>query len=148
MHSNALKIEPTGSSDYGPCECCGNFSRKVWGSINAGSKAVAVYYVHWTLTRVHDHGANFDLVLGPWGAGTSPADRAIVAVAFRIVDGGPSFMVIDAGSRPIAKDNQLASTALRRDQVIGTPLATEVFVMLDAIWTGDSRIVELTEKLT
>jgi hypothetical protein len=105
-----------------------------------------MYYVHWTPTQIREHGANFDLVLGPWGEETSSADRSVVAVAYRLIDGGPQFMVIDAHGRPAFKSGDLAATALRRDQVIGTPLAAEVFAALDAIWLGDKRIGELTGK--
>jgi hypothetical protein len=118
-------------------------SRTVWGYLHRADNPVAVYYVHWTLGRV-DHGANFDLVVGPWDEGTLPADRAVVAVAFRWMPNGPQFMVIDAEGRPAAKPGALANRALRRDQVIGTPLAAEAFAMLDAIWLHDRRIGELT----
>lgn len=57
---------------------------------------------------------------------------------------GPQFTVTDAEGRPAAKPGALADRALRRDQVIATPLATEVFAMLDAIWLNDKRIGELT----
>jgi hypothetical protein len=145
MKRETFTIEPTGTSDHGPCECCGNRSRTVWGTVHSGQSARAVYYVYWTLTRVRDHGANFDFVLGKWGHGATPADRQIVSVAFRVIDGAPSFMVIDAEDRPVAKSDALATCALRRDQVIGTSLAAEVFAMLDAIWIADARIAELTD---
>jgi len=147
MPPGALTVEPTGSNDHGRCACCGCRSRTVWGNVHAGPRTAAVYYVQWTLTRVHDHGANFDLVLGPWGNGTSPADRRVVAVAYRLIEGGPQFMVIDAAGRPAAKGGKLAAKALRRDQVVGTPMAAEVFGILDAIWLGDGRIAELTGKV-
>jgi hypothetical protein len=147
MALEAFIVEAVGSNDHGPCECCGNRSRTVWGCLRSGGRLVASYFVQWTLTRVHDHGANFDLVLGRWGEGTSPADRKIVAVAYRIIDGAPQFMVIDAADRPVAKSGKLAAAALRRDQVIGTPLATDVFAMLDSVWLSDDRIGELTGKV-
>ena len=147
MPPQEFTVETSGSNDYGPCECCGNRSRTVWGYLRRGGYPIAAYFVQWTLTRLHDHGANFDLVLGKWGEGTSPADRQIVAVAYRIIDGGPQFMVIDAANRPVARNANLATTALGRDQVIGTPLASEVFAMLDAIWLGDRRIEELAGKV-
>ena len=65
-------------------------------------------------------------------------------MAFRLIDGGPQFMVIDAARRPLAQGDKLATTALRRDQVVGTPLVVEVFDILDAIWLRDDRIAELT----
>ena len=143
MQTNDITVETDGSNDSGPCRCCGNMSRTVWGYLSHAENPLAAYYVHWTLGRV-DHGANFDLVVGEWGEGTSPKDRAVVAVAFRWMSNGPEFMVIDAEGRPAAKAGALADRALRRDQVIGTPLAAEVFAMLDAIWLNDQRIGELT----
>lgn len=119
-------------------------ARGLCGATFMPARAVAAYYVQWTRTRVHDHGANFDLVIGDWGAGTTPQQRCIIAIAFRIIDGQPQFMVIDAADRPVAKDDTLAATALRRNDVIGTPIASEVFAILDAIWLGDERIVELS----
>jgi hypothetical protein len=93
---------------------------------------------------VHDHGASFDLVIGKWGHGSTPEDRSIVALAYRIINGQPEFMVIDAAGRPIAKSGELSKRPLRRDEVIGTPLAKEAFAMVDAIWIGDDRITELS----
>jgi hypothetical protein len=142
MQPNVINVELDGSSDSGPCSCCGNMSRTVWGYLYHANKPIAAYYVHWTLGRV-DHGANFDLVVGSWGEGTSSKDRAAVAVAFRQAANGPQFMVIDAEERPAASAGALANRAMRPDQVIGTPLATEVFAMLDAIWLCDPRIGEL-----
>src|SRR5262245_57187466 len=89
MPPTSFTVEPSGSSDHGPCECCGNNSRTVWGNVHAGPQVVAVYYVQWTLNRVADHGANFDLILGPWDSRAFAADRCVVAVAYRLIDGGP-----------------------------------------------------------
>jgi hypothetical protein len=35
-------------------------------------------------------------------------------------------LIIDSADRPVAKGGELATNALRRDQVIGTPLAKDV----------------------
>lgn len=141
----AITVETGGASDYGPCDCCGNMSRLVWGDLYDAGLKVSTYFVHWTLGRL-DHGANFDLVIGRWDDRSSPKDRRVVAVAYRLMDDGPQFMVIDGKGRPVAKDESLAASALRRDQVIGTSLAPAVFAMLDAIWLGDRRIAELSGK--
>jgi len=53
-------------------------------------------------------------------------------------DGTPALMVIDAHGRP-AENGSLANTAMRRDDVIGTPLAAHVFAMTDAIYEQDDR---------
>lgn len=60
----ALRVEPAGVNDYGPCECCGNNSHCVWGFIHDSQGPLASYFVRWTLGRTLDHGANFDLILG------------------------------------------------------------------------------------
>jgi hypothetical protein len=51
-------------------------------------------------------------------------------------------MVIDSGHRP-ANTSQLCGRALKRADVIGTPLASEVFQLVDAIWLQDARIAEV-----
>jgi hypothetical protein len=135
-------IEPTGSNDFGPCSCCGDNSRSVWGFIHHGDTGEAAYFVHWTLRHVQLHGAHFDLALGRWGEDSSSNDRFAVSLEFRRTGQGPQFMVIDATDRPIAK-GELVSRALRREEVIGTPLAQQVFDIVDAIWLQDQRIEEI-----
>src|SRR5262245_21307709 len=120
--ARSLEIEPTGSNDYGPCACCGNMSRCVWGFVHSPTRSVAAYFVHWTLPRVADHGASFDLIIGRWGAGASPADRSVVSLAYRLEETGPSFMVIDATDRPSATGG-MADHVLLRSDVIGKPIA-------------------------
>jgi len=139
----AITVETDGTSDSGPCECCGNMGRTVWGYLYDSGRPIAAYYVQWTLGRI-DHGAHIDLVTGTWGGQSSPKDRSVVAVTFRWMSSVPQFMIIDAQERPAAKAGSLAASAKRRDEVIGTPLASNVFAMLDAIWHSDERISELT----
>jgi hypothetical protein len=146
MPSQTITLEPAGANDAGPCDCCGTMTRTVWGYLYDAGAPLAAYYVHWTPGRI-DHGAQFDLVMGKWGDQASPKDRSVVSVAFRRAPTGPQFMVTDAAGRPAATPGVLADTALRRDQVIGTPLAPAVFAMLDTIWLHDPRIAELTQPL-
>ena len=51
-------------------------------------------------------------------------------------------MVIDATERPIAAGD-LVGRALRREEVIDTPLAKQAFDIIDAIWLQDQRIEEI-----
>jgi hypothetical protein len=136
-------LEPTGSSDFERCECCGKRSRTVWGLARRDGDADAAYFVHWTLGQLASDGAHFDLILGRWGEDATPADRYAVSLEYRRTDRGPAFMVIDATTRPIAR-NELVGRALRRDEVVGTALATRVFELVDAIWLKDRRISEVT----
>jgi hypothetical protein len=138
---DALSIEPLDFSDFGPCECCGNMSRTVWGGIHHQHQLIAAYYVQWTLNRP-DHGANFDLVLGSWDEGSSPKDRQAVSLAFRVIHGQPQFMVIDAADRPTG-ERDVAHFALSRAEVVGTKFAEDVYAMVDAILAHVKRIAEI-----
>ena len=113
-------IERTGES-RGLCDCCGGESRSVWGLVYDGENACAAYWVHWTIGHLTDTGANLDLVLGPWGDGTSAQDRVAIALVHRQQpDGKPALMVIDAHGRPSA-DGTLATGAMRREEVTARP---------------------------
>ena len=137
-----IQIEPDGSNDAGPCSCCGDMSRVVWGYAHDGEATVAAYFVHWTPGAVESHGANFDLVLGRWGADSDARHRFLVALEFRVTEDGPSFMVIDSAGRD--SDNpELVGRALSREQVIGTPTADLAFAVVDAIWLQDQRIADV-----
>jgi len=139
---NELTIEPSGSKDFGPCECCGGQSRTVWGHAHGPAGTVAAYFVQWTLGQVDRHGAHFDLIIGKWGTGANRSDRFSVSLEFRRTDKGPSFMVIDSGGRPVASSN-LVGKSLAREEVIGTALAQVAFDIVDAVWLQDDRIAEV-----
>ena len=56
-------------------------------------------------------------------------------------------MVVDASETSIAS-NPLVGRALKREEVVGTPLAQEVFELVDAIWLEDANIAEVTDPAT
>ncbi|WP_022724245.1 hypothetical protein [Rhodopseudomonas sp. B29] len=125
----------------GRCDCCGHVSREVWGTIETDEEAVAVYSVHWTIGHIPDLGAEIDLLIGRWGDGTSAADRVAVRMHHFIGPTGPAVMVQDAS---LARGREaLAATALKRDDIIGTPRADEVFALYDALALQDCRLAEL-----
>lgn len=133
-----LIIEPDNERTFGPCQCCGNMTRRVWGYVNRGEAIVAAYFVEWTPGHV-ERSANFDLILGRWGPDAGPKDRKAVAVVFREIETGPAFAVVDATDRPVAA-SPLVSEALNRQQVIGKPIAETVFAVCDTIFLQDPRI--------
>ena len=138
MSGDELTVEKLDESS-GLCECCGSTSRSVWGLVHRGNKAVAAYWMHWTVGHLEENGANLDLVIGEWGDGASAEERAVVALEHRQeADGSPALMVIDSAERPVARSN-LAKTALSRADVIGSPLADQVFAITDAIYSQDER---------
>ena len=123
----------------GHCDCCGNDSRCVWGMVHDGDVTLAAYWMNWTVGHLSEPGASLDLMLGRWGDEASVDDRVLVSMVHRQQpDGTPALMVIDAGDRPAAK-GELVGTALTRADVVGTPLAAQVFALVDAIYEQDGR---------
>ncbi|MEN3950944.1 hypothetical protein [Iodidimonas sp. SYSU 1G8] len=140
MDGRSLAVEQTGAST-GHCDCCGSTTRRVWGEVHAADGIVAVYYVGWSEGRP-DHGAAFDLIIGKWGDGATSEDRAAVSLDFRVSEARGAFMVVDAPGRRIAV-SELAGSALTRSEVIGTPLASQVFALIDAVYMKDARLDEV-----
>lgn len=137
-----IKVEPSGSTELGVCDCCGRSSRSVWGFVYAEGHSLAAYFVHWTVGHVPDQGASIDLILGEWGEGATEDKRFAVALAYRLMDSGPSMMVIDAEAR-LASSNPLVGRALSRGEVIGTHFAEDAFAIADAVLAQDDRVAEL-----
>ena len=137
-----LVVEPTEGKDFGPCPCCGGITRRVWGFLYREGQAEAAYFVEWTLGHVARHGAHVDLIIGRWGEGAGRSGRFAVSLEYRHTETGPWFMVIDAGSREVSR-SELVGRSMSREEVIGTPLAKQVFEMVDAIWLNDDRIEEV-----
>ena len=136
--SETFTIERLDES-HGHCDCCGQESRSVAGLVFNEAGPCAAYWMHWTAGHLSETGANLDLVLGRWGEGTNVEDRfAVALVHFEQDDGSPALSVIDAQDRPAA-NGKLAASGLRRDEVIGTPLAQQVFAITDAIYEQDGR---------
>jgi hypothetical protein len=129
------------SESFGTCECCGRTSKKIWGDLSANDNTLAVYFVQWT-SSAPEHNPNIDLVIGSWRDDAQPQNRALVSLLFRPSANGGSFMVIDGQDR-LASMQDLCSRAMRRVEVVGTPLAQEVFAPVDAIWLTDARIAEV-----
>ena len=86
-------------------------------------------------------------MLGRWGVGTTAADRFAVAVRYRNDTEASGFMVVDADQTSIAT-HPLIGRALRRESVVGSPIAKEVFDLIDFIWLNDVRISEITDART
>ena len=141
-HDVPLTIEPLGDATFGPCACCGLPTRRVWGFAHLADRAEAAYFVQWVPGAVGEHGAAFDLILGRWGEGTGPGDRAAVSLVFRRSERGPELMVVDARGRHHVRDHVVA-TALDRAAVLGSPMAARAYAVVDAVWLQDDRVREL-----
>jgi hypothetical protein len=141
-----FQFEERTVTDYGPCECCGDLSRSASGMVRLDDEPYAVYQVHWTNQQVGRHGAEFYIILGQWGDGTTAADKFAVALHFFVESDRFGFMVVDADQTPMAS-HPLVGRALPRESVIDTPLAQEVFKLVDAIWLEDENISEVTNSV-
>ena len=133
---NATPWEESG----GTCACCGRTSKTIWGDLSTTDAALATYFVQWT-AGAPEHDVNLDLVIGAWGEGTGSNDRFLVSVLYRPASGGGSFMVVDGDTR-LSSKRDLCGRAMKRAEVVGTPLASEVFSLLDALWLTDPRIAQ------
>lgn len=134
-----FEVEETGS-ESGYCECCGNTTKRVWGFVYRFGEPVGAYFVGWT-QGMPDHGAAFDLILGDWSVSAADSDRYSVSLDFRLIDGSPQLMVVDADDRmPPGNDDSPFGTAFKRSDVIGTSLAAQVFAIVDAIYMSGSAV--------
>lgn len=125
----------------GTCACCGRSSKTIWGDLSVAEATVAVYFVQWTL-GAPEHPPNIDLVIGPWGEGTSADDRVLVSLLFHPSSAGGSFMVVDGEGRR-ADDRSICKRAMKRVEVVGTALADEAFALVDSLWLSEPRIGEV-----
>lgn len=139
-----LDVEYFDSSE-GTCECCGTTTRGVAGLVHDhdAERTVASYTVRWTVGHLAEHGASVAVVLGSWGDDSTAEDRIAVRLSYGwTLSGTIAFSVMDAELGNLAP---IAGAALGRSEVIGTPLARNVFNVLDAIWLQDERLSYLSE---
>jgi len=139
-----LVINPEDERTFGPCTCCGNMTRRVWGYVTQDEATVAAYFVEWTPGH-EENAANFDLIIGRWGEDAGPVSRKAVALDFRQLDTGPAFRVINAKDRPVGT-NSLVGEALNKEQIIGEPIAQTIFGICDTVFLEDHRISTLRER--
>jgi len=77
-----IEVEPTEESG-GHCDCCGHQTRTVWGHVHEDQGTVASYFMQWTVgASLERHPANFDLVYGQWGDGSSSSDRCAISLLY------------------------------------------------------------------
>jgi hypothetical protein len=136
-----VELEP-GESAQHHCVCCGGVTQTVWGYIYVEGGARAVYYATWT--REHpERGFEVAISIGGWGEGADPRNKRLVVLEGRFLETGLTFCVRDAaGSRWAA--HSLLGQPLAREDVISTPLAAELFHLVDHLVVDDPRVREFT----
>ena len=133
-----IQITVVDEATAGPCACCGSMNRTVSGEARVDGLQRATYYVQWKIERALED-AVFFIILGPWDRDV-PAERVAVALKCRMTKRGPGFMVINAANSSWGAAGKRAGTHLQRDQVVGTPLAADVFAIADEVMYQDSRV--------
>lgn len=138
--THALEVEPNGESG-GHCDCCGHETRTIWGYVHKGEQTLASYFVQWT-RNAPTHFPNIDFLVGTWGH-DNINDKKLISWQYN--PASPSFMVIDSTTRPLAKSQLCARALTREDVKSNSSLMASTAELLDAIWLGDPRILEVQE---
>jgi hypothetical protein len=137
-HPSPYQIEAMESAEA-HCDCCGRLTRAIYGYIHNGQSTIAAYFVRWTVGDLVGHPPSIDIIYGLWGEGATANDRVLVSLAHVETEDGPSVTVLDAMDDPAAHRG-LAGNILRRDDVVGKPLSTLVFGLVDAVYLQDARL--------
>lgn len=104
-----------------------------------------MYYVHHTVKVLDDaHAPLIDIVAGPWGESAKASDRVLATIA--VHPEGAGVMVVDAHGRPLDK-RDVCGRALARVEVVGKPIAAELFAYVDTIMLQDTRMHEVFQLL-
>jgi hypothetical protein len=131
-----LEIEPAGEAS-GVCDCCDTRSSRVWGFVRKDGGRHVAYFVQWTEGHLREYGATWDIVLGRWGDGAAAEGRCVARLACRFDDDRSGLMVIDAR---LDGFEDLANRARARSDIIGSPLAEDIFAICDAVILQDERV--------
>ena len=111
------------------------------GFVYADGAPRAAYLVRWAPGRPQ-HDAEIGVSFGGWGDGQSEADRQLVALRHRVLNGGPAFMVVDGQDSPWTGDTVLGRPLSRTEALAS--LAKEAFSVVDAVGAQDARVAKWT----
>ncbi len=127
------------SFSLGICECCQNETASVTGFLYDKFDNWVAYNVCYT-KGVPDHGAEFTLITGQWGEGSSPNDRYVIVLDYYPNSG---FMVAENCFERKGQIVSAATNFVDRDGVIGTDFASTLFMIVDAVYMKETRLNEI-----
>lgn len=130
-----FEVEPTGEKND-VCDCCDSKTQHHWGFVHSDASTIAAYFVRWAIDRP-DHGAWFNIIIGPWGEKSDPAYRTHVSLEFKLIHGQPNFMVQNS-NEAIQDFRSVAGNGSLRDDIIGTELAPHIFAIIDAVYMSEN----------
>lgn len=134
-----LTIEPGDVNTTGHCDCCGTESRMARGFVYSDDDAYAVYFVRWAKGHVAKNGALWNVIIGPWSEEATREQRFIAQLRYLAGEEG-GFVVEDAEAGEMSN---LATNLLKREDVIGRPIAKQIFDICDAVYLQDEHLGEL-----
>src|SRR5918999_3470200 len=140
-----IRIAPLNQSVHGPCSCCGDTTRTVWGEARVDGAIRAIYYVRWSPEHLDEH-AVWLMYIGRWGD-APPAERVAVALYCRSHGHWPGFMVVDARHTPWGEGVARLGQPLRRVDVVGQPIGVEAYAIAEQVLIQDSRVSELMQTM-
>ncbi len=126
----------------GICPCCGTDTACTRGDVELDGRQVASYLVKWTVGHP-ENGMGWLVSLKH--PDTGPA--VCIKVGYSFEHG--SFMVRhrDEELGWIEEDFDGFGPVLDRNEVIGTPLATKLFEVLDDLWLTDPYVVDFAASV-
>jgi|SRR5580765_3952745 len=126
----------------GVCPCCGSDTACTHGIVEKDGQRIASYLVKWTVGNP-SHGMGWLISLP-----SQPSGRE-VSVSLGYSFEHHSFMVRHLNDYPWDADDLSGfGEMLDRDQVIGTPLAEQVFAVVDDVWLSDPYVQDFVALAT
>lgn len=123
-----------GERSYTNCDCCSSVTTALTGDVSCPDGWLADYVVRWTDSHP-ERGAAFTLMMGDWSDDAPSTARWIMRADFLKSEDG--FMIANARDEAAAPE---IATYLNRDDIVGTPFASDCFAIIDAIFMKDSQM--------
>lgn len=123
-----------GEVEHTACNCCGRPTTVVTGYLEVGALSAGWYTIGVT-HDTRDHLPLCRLYIGDWTEHATPDERWGIRIG--IAPDGPQLLdwseAEQAEARPVF-------TPLSRPQVLGTPLESQLWALMDTIRNADSRL--------
>ena len=128
-----MKVVEQKNKNHGKCPCCGYRTKISMGVVEINEGHDRSYLARWT-PKKPDDGMAFLI--------STSIEGGVVSVLYSFEH--ESFMVV--GTEDNGWEIEEEFFLLERDEVIGTPLAKEIFAILDVIWVQDRGVKKFQQK--
>lgn len=125
------------------CNCCASLSHTITGDIYLGEEYKAYYSVRWT-DKHKENGATFAVFCGDWGDDGQEDERFLIGLDFITGENG-GFGLHENPSETLSHYADMNPVFLKRDDILGSEFASELFAYVDAVFMKDPRLDVLRE---